>query len=76
MTELYTGHEAEMAAEREMQNTPYSKEQRAIDMLRAAIGSLNPTGYLDFLPPPTAEDMIENAIRYAQTAINLLRGQS
>ena len=62
MSNIYTGHEAEIAAERE---ATYTKEQRAIE-------SLDPGAYLDFLPRPTEAEMAESAIRHAQAAINVL----
>ena len=69
MSNIYTGHEAEIAAERE---ATYTKEQRAASHLRSAIESLDPGAYLDFLPRPTEAEMAESAIRHAQAAINVL----
>ena len=70
MSNLYTGHEAEMTADRE---ATYTKEQRAASYLKSAIEAINPGSYLDFLSAPTAAEMAENAIRNAQKAIDILK---
>lgn len=70
MSNLYTGHEAEIAADRE---ATYTKEQRAASHLRSALESLDPGAYLDFLPRPTEAEMAESAIRHAQAAIDILK---
>lgn len=70
MSNIYTGHEAEVAADRE---ATYTKEQRAASHLRSALESLDPGAYLDFLPRPTEAEMTESAIRHAQAAIDILK---
>lgn len=70
MSNLYTGHEAEIAADRE---ATYTKEQRAASHLRSALESLDSGAYLDFLPRPTEAEMAESAIRHAQAAIEILK---
>ncbi len=69
MSNVYTGHESEIAADREAACT---KVQRAASHLRSAIESLDPDSYLDFLPRPTEAEMVESAIRHAQAALGLL----
>ncbi len=67
---IHTGHEAEMAADREATITP---EQHAILHITDALTSLQGSTLLDFVPAPSRAEMRASAIRDLETAIDLLR---
>lgn len=69
--DLITGHEAEIEYDRAVSYTP---EQRAAMYLKSAIEAMEGSYRLDFLDPPTPEEVREKAIRLCQTAIDVLRG--